>query len=145
MRPQLSSGEHIVLHLFVKAVRLNGSVLVRGVGWAESADRVHYHALHLEFLRQPGDIVRDALQRKFLYLRETGKDAREHEFRVEARFRPYSRPSTSIQYLSGVPVCLRRAQRCGWHEPGIDASMRRVSNSPVLFALCGGNVDGGLS
>ena len=84
MRPQLSSGEHVVLHLFVKAVRLNGSVAVRGVGWAESADRVHYHALHLEFLRQPGDVVRDALQPKFLYLRETGvNDAREHDFRVE--------------------------------------------------------------
>ena len=74
----------MVLHLFVKAVRLNGSVLVRGAGWAESADRVQYHALHLEFLRQPGDVVRDALQPKFLYLRETGQpDAREHEFRVE--------------------------------------------------------------
>ncbi len=73
-----------MLHLFVKAVRLNGSVLVRGAGWAESADRVHYHALHLEFLRQPGDVVRDALQPKFLYLRETGQpDAQEHEFRVE--------------------------------------------------------------
>ena len=73
-----------MLHLFVKAVRLNGTVLVRGTGWAESADRVQYHALHLEFLRQPGEIVRDALQPKFLYLRETGQqDPREHEFRVE--------------------------------------------------------------
>ncbi len=82
---QLSSGEHVVLHLFLKALRLNGSVLVRGAGWAESADRVHYHALHMEFLRQPGDIVRDALQRKFVYLREVGESGREHEFRVQAR------------------------------------------------------------
>ena len=113
MCAQLSSGEHVVLHLFLKAVRLNGSVLVRGAGWAESADRVQYHALHMEFLRQPGDIVRDALQRKFVYLRETGGSGREHEFSVQARTWHLSwtgcrcpvRPGQQQAWLSAEVTC----------------------------------------
>jgi len=50
---QLTSGEHITLHVFLKAARLNGTILLRGMGWAESTDAVYYHDYHRECAHTP--------------------------------------------------------------------------------------------
>ena len=45
---ELTNGEHVTLHVFLKAARLNGTILLRGMGWAESTDAVYYHDYHRE-------------------------------------------------------------------------------------------------
>ena len=50
---ELTNGEHITLHVFLKAVRLNGTILLRATAWAESTDAVYYHDHHLECVPVP--------------------------------------------------------------------------------------------
>ena len=45
---ELTDGEHVTLHVFLKAVRLNGTILLRAMAWAESTDAVYYHDKHRE-------------------------------------------------------------------------------------------------
>ena len=45
---ELTNGEHVTLHVFLKAARLNGTILLRGMAWAESTDAVYYHDYHAE-------------------------------------------------------------------------------------------------
>jgi hypothetical protein len=42
-----------VLHVFLKAVRFNGTIMLRAMAWAEPTDAVYYHDLHLEYVHAP--------------------------------------------------------------------------------------------